>query len=219
MAEFYVNGQHNNISRVADGTATRLRSTRDGAIFTAPWIQALVLEGRVFYAEDGNFTTPTAGHAGIDADQPELDVDIPDGTVGIPLDVWVATEATGGTGLETLAIVSPTLVGAGTSTAVTPVNLRLDNPVAVAATARRTYSANGTDPTASSIELFRVQVAVDMDTADFVPGNWGRWNAQQLGPAPLIADGGSIVVYRGATTSTTGFGRATWAELAESAIL
>lgn len=210
-------------TRVTGSGGLRLaRGTRDGAIFSAPWIQALVFEGRVFGINAGTVTTPIAGHVAVDADQPEAAVRIPDGTVGIPL-YLTATVETGSTTLGVgglMFAVSNIDVGNGTSTAATPFNLRMDNLVATAATARTAYTGNGTDPLTAGnyIELDRQSFALDSDAV--TSGFWIprlTWSAQGNGLTPVVMDAGSILFYaEHANNAPSVYGTLVWAELSET---
>src|SRR3990167_6499202 len=138
------------VGRATPDTDVPIRALRDGAIIVAPWYQALVFEGRVFGAQAVSVTTPIAGHAAIDADQPELAVFVAAaGTTLIPVYVEMTME-TGSTTLAQggmMAAVSNINVGVGTSTEFTPFNLKFSAPgYNTAAAAAHTYTGNGTDP-------------------------------------------------------------------------
>lgn len=216
--------QQQNVNRGADGSFAGLRMTRDGSPIVIPWMQALVLEGRVFAANFGTITTPIAGHTAVDADQPEGAVRVPDGTIGIPL-YLTGTVETGSTTLGVGGVmfaVSNIDVGNGTSTAVTPVNMRLDAPIAVASTVRSAYTGNGTDPLTAGnfIELDRQGFILDSDaaTSGFVVPRL-VWTVGDS-PFPVVADAGSILFYaEHANNAPSVYGAAIWAELSESAVL
>ena len=205
-----------------EGSAAQWRMLRDGTGIMVPWYQALVFEGRVFGIHAGSVTTPIAGHAAIDADQPEAAVWFADGTAAIPLYVSAAME----TGATTLAqggmmcAVSNIAIGAGTSTAATPFNLNMTSTgVTTGATAAVAYTANGTDPLTAGnfLELKRVSAVVDADaaTSGIVPPVL-EWSVGTAMMAPLIQDIGSILLY-GEAAANTLFGTIIWAELPETA--
>ena len=206
----------------ADGTDIVWRSLRDGSGITVPWVQALVFQGCVFGTQVGSVSTGINTHAGIDADQPEVVVQIPDGTCALPLFVHVHAE--GGTtaiGMtQVVASVSDVLVGAGTSTAGTVFNMNLLNPASSPSLVYHTYTGNGTDPLTAGhhIELGRASaVCVDTDAAaatSLMPTVSASAMDRVM---PLIADGGSIVGHAESQAAAALFyASIMWAEFPES---
>lgn len=197
------------------------RGLRDGTGITVPWYQSLVFAGRAFGIHAGSVTTPIAGHAAIDADQPEAGVWFADGTAALPIYISAAQE----TGATTLAqggmmcAVSNIAIGAGTSTAATPFNLNMTSTgYTTGATAGVAYTGNGTDPLTAGnfLELARVSSVIDADaaTSGIIPPVL-MWSAANTGLAPLIQDIGSILLY-GEAAANTLFGTIIWVELPES---
>lgn len=224
MSDIQGFAQQLNVGRTTDGNRVGIRTTRDGALIALPWYQALVLEGRVFGIHAGSVTTPIAGHAAIDADQPEAAAWFADGTAAIPLSIR-ATMETGATTLAQggmMCAVSNIAVGAGTSTAATPFNLNMASNVGITtgATAGVAYTGNGTDPLTAGnfLELARVSAVVDADAATsgiVLPSLF--WSAATGAVAPIIQDVGSILLY-GEAAANTLFGEIVWAEIPESAL-
>lgn len=211
------------IALAADGQWTAARGLRDGALITAPWFQALVFEGRVFSAHAGSVTTGIAGHASVDADQPEMAVRVPDGTEALPLFLKAETQSFETTlGVHgVMFAVSNIDVGNGTSTAVPEVlNMRLDAPIAVASTVRHTYSANGTDPLTAGnfIELDREAGNYDSDPATSGIKGLSLVVSALLRPMPVIVDAGSILGYGEGGTTANFFFHMVWAEFTEGAL-
>lgn len=216
--------QDSEIARAtADGGFKPLRGLRDGTALVVPWIQALVFEGRVFGAHAGSITTGIAGHASVDADQPEMAVRVPDGTEALPLYLSAEAQSFETTlGIHGLMFaVSNIDVGNGTSTAATEVlNLRLDSPQAVASTVRHTYSGNGTDPLTAGnfLELGREAGVFDSDAATSgIKGLTLRVSAQQM-VMPVVIDAGSILGYGEGGTTANFFFHMIWAEFSEGAL-
>lgn len=207
------------VGRGSDGTWMGVRSLRDGSLLSAKWVQALVFEGIVFGINAGSITTPIAGHAAIDADQPEAAVRVPTGLAVVPLLARGAME----TGATTLAqggmmvAVSNIDVGAGTSTTATPFNLNMNTPEASSCTAAVAYTGNGTDPLTAGnfLELARASAVIDSDaaTSGIIPPVL-RWSADDE-VAPLITQVGSFLLY-GEAAANTLFGTLIWAEFAHS---
>lgn len=212
-------GQLNLPGAGAERSNVALRTIRDGSLINLPWIQSLVFAGRAFGIHAGSVSTPIAGHAAIDADQPEWAVRIPDGTVGVPLYVSMVNEAAGTTLAQggMMTCISNIDVGAGTSTAATPFNLSMRSTVATTATAAVAYSGNGTDPLTAGnfLEIARIGTHHDLDAAtsglNFPVLRWEAGNSV----APLIQDAGSFLGY-GEAAANTLYATALWAELDET---
>lgn len=219
MSLNYVRAKTASISRAAQDTDVAQRALRDGSAISVPWFQALVFEGRVFGIHAGSITTPIAGHAAIDADQPEAAVRVSaTGTTLIPLYINMAQE----TGATTLAqggmmsAVSNIDVGAGTSTSATPFNLKMSSPgISTAATCHVAYTGNGTDPLTSGnfLELARVSSVIDADavTSGIIPPVL-RWAVASDSVAPCVEDIGSLLLY-GEAAANTIFATILWAEI------
>jgi len=194
---------------------------RDGTAVTVPWVQALVFRGIVFGIMAGGVTTPIAGHAAIDPDQPEAAVRAASsGLVLLPLSVRMAME-TGATTLAQggmMAAVSNIDVGAGTSTAATPFNLNMNSPVATQATAAVAYTGNGTDPLTAGnhLEMVRVSAVIGSHatTSGIIPPTL-RWTPTHEDIAPLITQIGSFLAY-GEAAANTLYATMIWAEFAQA---
>ena len=220
MSDLRVFSKQLSIGRAGESTWVAARALRDGSPVVVPWYQALVFESKVFGINIGSITTPIAGHAAIDADQPEGAVRVTDGYAGLPLFLSATVE----TGATTLALqnimfaVSNIGVGAGTSTAETPLNLNLANPVAAIFPAHSAYTGNGTDPlTAGNFqELARQGYLIDSDAAvGVIAVPRLEWAAGTAMCVPVVSDVGSILVYAEAAASAL-FATVIWAELSES---
>jgi hypothetical protein len=205
-------------SPAAESSSVAFRTTRDGAQVVVPWLQSLVFAGRCFGIHAGSVTTPIAGHAAIDADQPEAAVYFAaTGTSVLPISIR-ATMETGATTLAQggmMCAVSNINVAIGTSTAVTPFNLKMTSTgITTAAAAAQAYTGNGTDPLTAGnfLELARVSAVIDADaaTSGIVPPSL-YWSADGA-VAPLVEDIGSILLY-GEAAANTLYGQITWAEL------
>lgn len=98
MTVIQIKGQQDSgVSRVSEGEDVEVRGTRDGALFTQDWRQAMVVEGRGFMFNVGAFSTPiTGGGTGStkpDDDSPDFYIHIPSGTSIMPIRVGVAVGA------------------------------------------------------------------------------------------------------------------------------
>jgi len=87
--------QDTDVGRVSEGADVNLRATRDGALFTADWKLAMIMEGRgfMFNVGTGNAAATGGGSAGtvIDIDAPEFIVRVPNGTSIMPLMIEIST--------------------------------------------------------------------------------------------------------------------------------
>jgi hypothetical protein len=219
MSDGRVYAKQLSVGRSADNNYVAQRALRDGSAVFAPWVQALVFEGIVFGMHAGSVTTPIAGHAAIDADQPEAAVRVLSGVAALPLSARMSME-TGATTLAQggmLVAASNIDVGAGTSTSYTPFNLNLNAPVGSSCSAAHTYTGNGTDPLTAGnhIDLARVSAVIDADaaTSGIVPPVL-KWNIND-DISPLITQVGSFLAY-GEAAANTLFATALWAEFSHS---
>lgn len=197
----------------SDGGETAARMLRDGSLSVADLLAVLAMEGRLFTASVGTASTPATFKTGYTAAQPELAIDVPVGTLLLPIDLEVYLEDSAGTDNEVVVLTSSTAVGAGTSTelsAATIGNHRTDIPRRTAARVYTLHSANGTAPTIVS-EIFRGGYPF----ADATGAPEKRWSWSIFRNSPHVVVGpGSLVVYVGGTvTAPAGFIKASWAEL------
>lgn len=176
-----------------------------------------VAEGRVFVANVGTATTPTNwAKTAYDADQPQFVIDVPVGTAIMPLVLKVVQETEAGTLNEVIWSVSDGLIGAGTSTAVTPANARTQVSGAQPASRCSLYSlytGNGTAPS-NGFEFARFSSPFVLSDGD--PHNDHRyiWKAADEGWAPIIQGTGALVCHiDGASTAPTGYLTAVWWEI------
>ena len=217
--------QQLNVSRSSDGSPKQFRLLRDGTQIVVPWQQALIFEGRGFGIHAGTVTTPLAGHSSITAIQPDVAVYFAaTGTSALPIYI-TGTQEAGGTTLATggmMCAISNINVGAGTSTPVTPFNLKMTNSggISTAAAAAQVYSGNGTDPLTAGnyLELQRVTSLIDQDAATSgLIMNRLEWNSVGGNFSPVVEDIGSILFYDEAAANTF-FATILWAELPSSAL-
>lgn len=184
---------------------------RDGALVVASNVQSWIAAGYVHIVNYGTDTTPVSLETAFDADQPDLNLDVLASTVVIPLYFQMSAEATGAAGLECHVMVSPTKVGAGTSTALSPLNMRTDQPFTSSSTARRTYTGNGTDPTSNARWIYNASINQDIDATGIPPVF--VWDQGLSGLGPMIVGGGSLNAYMYCGTSGSAFGVLIYAEL------
>jgi len=193
MSHTYILGQQNSPSAVSDAVDLKLRGTRDGAAFTAPWIQALVLEGRVFGSGNGatalGVAAGTFSDGALDTDEFDYLQTIPATVAVIPVYIRLCI-VTVGTALETgfHAFWGGSGVAHATNVAVTPHNLRPGSSNVSACTVVTIADTGGTAFVPAGLIARDVAMmltpAANQATA-FIP----QWSCAQAGYAPVIEGG------------------------------
>lgn len=208
MSDIFINGVTTGRAVVGNNSRIGAAGTRDGVLYTADWELSKAMEGKVFQAQVGTLTTPTTFRIGIDLDQPELVIDVPEGTTIIPVSIDVYLEDAGGTDTEVVAAANPALCGAGTSTLGTILAKRINGSFASACKMYYTYSADCTDP-ASYDEFWRGGNAFVQAAA---VQNRFAWN-RAVSPPPVIVGPASLVLWiDGTTTAPAGYVKVCWVE-------
>lgn len=218
MADLRIIGRTTSKSRVDNGGNVAVTGTKDGAIYTMPWLQAMGLEGKAFFASHGSASTPINFNALTDyaATKPMLTIDVPAFTSIIPVSIQVYFETAVGTMTECWAVAGTGNVGAGTSTAVAAgLTSRVGSGILSACTLYGTHTAAGTAPGAPR-EFWRDGHPVAVVAG--VPTNFVYTMSDRI---PVVIGNGAtgcLAVYAQATTSGTGFIRVSYIEIASSEI-
>jgi hypothetical protein len=189
---------------------------QDRVVITRDSILQWKLEGRCFYAQQGNAGTKLDwADTAYDEDQPMFALIVPQGCLCIPVAMDVVLEDTSGA-TEGHVIWSTTTndIGAGTSTALTPVNYRRDAKYAPMCRANSKYSGDATAAT-GLIEVRRwyIPFAAALVTDGTDLHNRYTWGINDpsmpilLGPATL-----QLHVYA-TGDGYHGYGQYTWIEL------
>jgi hypothetical protein len=220
VSELKVKVQQSNVGRAADGSWPALRGTRDGAAFSADWIQALILEGRGFGAGIGLLSAGEAlPAAAITTLRPQLWVRVPNGTAIIPFYAAVQVEDTGATGnFEVSLGISPIDAGNGTSSAADygPVALRTDAPISSNCTCRQEATGDVTAASDPTVELWRVFKAEDNAATPATGGNANFvWEPEVC---PVVVGAGTLHMAIGSSAAPTVTAQIQWVEVPESAI-
>ena len=193
---------------------------QDGSLVSVPWIQALLLKGKVFHAYIGSATTPVTLDASYAATDPDISLDVPDGTAIIPLCIRVVMEAYGTTALwETFTLCSKTLAASSAGTVFTPINMSLRS---AGASACKVYvGPTVTDGnTTGAFEIGRctqskaVTIATAIDTSTWQPEAF-EWSYLKQGFAPVLHGEASMATWV-ISQASSGYIQYFWAELAES---
>lgn len=174
---------------VADGQAW---FSRDGSIITMDWYTAMALEGRVFNVALATPDTTMTGATSYDPTHPSIVIDIPEGTVFIPVHVDICYEDAGSTdnyiiiGCEDI-----TTYSSGGTAISTCNNLRTDNPRASTITVLKASDSaiTATDPGATERILFSyVNAFLDATTSPPMQVIWEPKSPPILvGPASFLA--------------------------------
>jgi hypothetical protein len=187
------------------------------ALVTTPDILQWVLEGRVYTANIGTLTGPASfAETTINYLRPACALRVPSGITIIPLMVQVCWEATGAVLMEGSIRTLSDDIGAGTSTAITPLN----NNTAFTSTASgiivdSLYSGNaaGAGITANSNEVFRFGNATDLDATAVGDMAQMLWTPLGRKGVPCVVKGtGTLAIQCANGTSSTGFMVVSWAE-------
>jgi hypothetical protein len=194
-----------------DASPVSPRASRQGNAVIVGQIDQWIQEGRVFCSSDGDGDDIIAGIAGWVATTPQLVLDFPTGTTGIPLWVNAAQNGTveaGATGHYTIMydkIVR--LASSGTTETITP--FRTDAPNASNATVT-------SNPTAAAADTARVLYGAqyEMDNGSTGQATEGNlyWSARSHFP-PMLVGPASLLVWFDDVASTPNFAWSLgWAE-------
>ena len=208
----------NTPSRGSASTWVAARSTPDGALYTASWLNALAIEGRVFVTNAGQSTTPLTFTA-FSVNQPIFALRVPDATVLLLAHLLVDLEDVAGTDTEIIGEFTQNDIGNGTSAAATagPISTRTDAPVTANVVARQLYTADATAGT-NRMEFFRATYGIAEGTAGRGP-TFVEWKVGDVGYSPVLVGTASVKAHVSATTTqATGFVIAVHAELPESSL-
>ncbi len=230
MADLRVKTGTSSVDRgVSDATMVDVRGTRDGAMFTAPWLTALALEGRCFGINTGSGGSPdTLGNA-YTATKPDAYITVPAGTTIMPVFIEVTWEDTdtANVPVDCMAVLSATADTSPGGTGVTIYNMRTDKPVKSNCTATATVSTGTTPLGGNFLEFWRgtagmVEDALAGATAQTSELNSRAvWDIRHASVPPVIVGTGSLSVYasNAGTTNVTGWITIIWAEIPSTSIV
>lgn len=214
--------QTTSVERKSEGSEIEIRTTRDGALVSVPWYQALVLEGRVFLAYYGSASTAVTLDASWANTDPDISIDVPDGITILPLVVDVVMEAYGSTALfETMTLCSKTLGAKSAGTAFTPINLNTrsgygsDCLVYTAPTITSGYTTGAFEIYRACVSKIATLATGDDDSSRL--DHHYTWSAFKEGFAPVLQGEASLSTWATAQT-TSGYLKIIWAELPSAAV-
>ena len=197
-----------------------------GDVSSADWKQSYVMSGRVFMLQFGTEDAPVASTGSIDDQLAMAIVDVPSGTIIMPL--WgqgvVGTWTTGTLINYMIEVDNGKVRRSSGGTAFTPICLRtdLDNGTGSAGVSGcNAYVSGASDVVASaktsggSLEIYRESIEVNVgDAADY-------WPKMEYNPVicPLVVGPASVLVLFGASADLTVYGNLMWAELPSANII
>ncbi|KKL15365.1 hypothetical protein LCGC14_2506330 [marine sediment metagenome] len=213
----------------SDQTPVDVRGTRDGAMFTAPWLTALALEGRCFGFNTGTGTAPDVLGSGYTNTKPDAHLAIPSGTTVIPVYIEVCWEDTDTDPavMDCFAMLTTVVDTSLTATGVTIKNMRTDAPIKSLCTASAVVTTGTTPYTGNRLEFWR-------GTAGMVPDSYNSstaqtselnsrttWSISKALVPPVFVGPSSLMVWASKTrdTSITGWITIIWAEVPSTSIV
>lgn len=208
----------------SDGQWINARGSRSGALYTADWLQAMAMEGRMFCANVGTITSEaTFGAGSIDSTEPDLHLAVADGTTAFLVSLDIVVEAYGSTAIFEFMAAIGEGGSAGTDTAVVPTNLRTDAPISTTSVAGKESSADATYMTTNISEFWRgglskaVTIAVADDDSSIQKEAY-HWSARESGKYPILVGTAQLQVHCAAQAST-GFITAIWVEVPSNSVV
>ena len=212
-----------------DGTQVDVRGTRDGAMFTSPWLTSLALEGRCFGINIGTGTTPVQFTTAWLATTPDLYIYVPPGTTIIPVFIEATWEDTDGAGIwDVVATASAIGDSSPGGNALTIHNMRTDKPVKSNCTAISIASTLTTPYTGNYVEFWRGTAGMAADAFNGTTNQTSdlsirtAWNVKGASSPPVIVGSGSLSLWATnavGATGVTGWATIIWAEVPSSSIV
>ncbi len=213
----------------SDQTMVDVRGTRDGAMFTAPWLTALALEGRCFGINTGTGTSPDTFTTDYTATKPDAYIAVPAGTTIIPVYIEVVNEDTDVAGVvDCMAVLSSTRDTSPSGTGLTSHNMRTDDPIQSKCTCTATVSTGTTPLSGNFIEFWRGTAGMVEDgfagpTAQTSELNSKTsWSISEALVPPIIVGSGSLSVFASndvGASAVTGWITIIWAEVPSNSIV
>jgi len=208
---------------LTQGSFKRASLNRFGNLTVAMEGMSAVDEGNVFVANRGTAATAISfNNTTYDANQPQLVIDVPSGITIVPLYLEVVMQDQAGTDNVITWSTSDAILGAGTSTAVTPANMKINAAGTDASSQVNVYRDYTGDSEAAPSNGYEFARSVDafVQEAGSTGGGLGQgkafvWSRQQMGFGPVIEGTGALILHTAATsTAQGGYATAIWYEYA-----
>ena len=213
----------------SDGTLVDVRGTRDGAIFTAPWLTALALEGRCFGVNIGTGSTPITLTSAWVATTPDLYIQVPSGTTIVPVFIECAWEDTDAAGvMDVIATLSAVVDTSPGGNALTIHNMRTDKPRKSNCVAQSVTTTVTTPYTGNFLEFWRGTAGMAADAFNGAEAQTNElnirtsWCIKDAVTPPVIVGTGSLSIWATnsvGATAITGWITAIWAEVPSNSIV
>ena len=201
------------VTRGKEGDSKELRLMRDGSLATFDWKQVLAFEGKVYLMQMGTEDAPINSTTSIDAELVTAIIDVPDGSVAIPLwaQMVVATWTTSALVNFMIEVDNAKVRYSSGGTAFTPLNIHTGMPNGSGCKAYVGPDITVADKTTGgSLELYRESIELNVgDAADY-------WPKMEYIPvvSPIVQGPASILYHAGAgSADVTMYGNIIWAEL------
>lgn len=201
----------------ADVTNGSVWLSRDGSFVTMDWYTAMAMEGRVFNVALAAPDTTMTGATSYDPTHPSVLIDVPGGTLFIPVHVDVCFEDAGGADNYIIIQCEDIATYSSGGTAISACNnLRTDNPHASAIVAKYASDSaiTATDPGVTERTLFSyVDAFLDATTSPPIHIVW-----EPKAPPILVGPASFLIHCYGATAPEYSFS-IQWVELPKNAIV
>ena len=201
------------VRRVADGQWASSRSTRDGSLYTADWIQGCIIEGKGYTAGIGLLSAAEVLQAAaITTLRPVLWVRVPTDTTIIPIYAAVQAEDTGAVNAFEIALGGSTIdAGNGTSVAADfgPVNLVTRGSVGKC-TARQEATGDVTAASDPPSDLWRVFLNSDTVADSEYPEVNREWEPYPR--CPVLVGPATLHLSIGSSAAPTATAQLQWLE-------
>lgn len=213
--------QEDEVERKADGEKIIARLLADGSLVVGSWLEAHMLNGRIFSVNAGTVTAPVAGASGFAVVAPDVHIQVPDGVRMYPLSIEVSIDAL--VADSNVRIVAATSTGRDetptTGSTLTKVNRnrghsRGSNLVAQSDVVAITSPVTGL----TYLEFWRVnreEGAVPTAAQAALTGGpvTYKWSHKKAAPLSLVGDSQFLLYVSGIADVINYFATITWLEL------
>jgi len=215
-AETYARKASVPLRETTDGVTGIIRALRDGSLVSSNFIEALAMEGRVFYASDGDQNDTVTGQTSFANTTPTFLLDVPKGITAIPLYMHIVQTGTvaGGEIALLMEIDDGERYSTG-GTAEKVLSSRTDMPIKNVCTL---YS--GATATAGyGVGIYHAEVVQDIDPAAADDWRWHNILWTPSLPNFVVGDGAWAIYTVAGSTGMTMYWSLAWAEIPSSSLV